>query len=157
MRRRGNADAGRQTRENMLLRAYQSQDEAEVVALWERCGLTRPWNDPRKDIARKLTVQPELFVVLVVEGAIAGTVMAGYDGHRGWMNYLAVAPERQHRGYGRALVEHAERALRELGCPKLNLQVRSSNASVLEFYRRLGYLQDDVVSLGKRFEQDESG
>lgn len=137
------------------IRPFQPTDEAQVIALWERCELTRPWNDPRKDIARKLTVQPELFVVLEVEGAIAGSVMAAYDGHRGWMNYLAVLSDARGRGYGRALVEHAERALRELGCPKLNLQVRSSNARVIEFYRRLGYDNDDVISLGKRFERDD--
>jgi ribosomal protein S18 acetylase RimI-like enzyme len=139
----------------MLIRPFHPNDEAHVIALWERCGLTRSWNDPRKDIARKLSVQAELFVVLEVEGAIVGSVMAGYDGHRGWMNYLAVVPEQQGRGYGQALVEHAEHALSELGCPKLNLQVRSSNARVIEFYRRLGYGSDDVISMGKRLERDD--
>lgn len=136
------------------IRAFRAADEAQVIALWERCGLTRPWNDPRKDIARKLTVQPELFFVLELHGAVVGSVMAGYEGHRGWMNYLAVSPDAQKRGYGRALVEHAERALQAIGCPKLNLQVRSSNAAVIDFYRGLGYVDDSVVSLGKRFERD---
>jgi ribosomal protein S18 acetylase RimI-like enzyme len=139
----------------MLIRAYQSQDQDRVLALWELCGLTKPWNDPRKDVSRKLAVQPELFFVLELEGVVQATVMAGYDGHRGWMNYLAVDPALRKRGLGRALVAHAERALLVLGCPKLNLQVRSSNADVIEFYRRLGYVQDDVISLGKRFVNDE--
>ena len=124
------------------------------MTLWEHCGLTRPWNDARKDIARKLAVQPELFFVLDVDGTVVGSVMAGYEGHRGWMNYLAVSPDAQRHGYGRALVEHAERALQAIGCPKLNVQVRSSNSTVIEFYRRLGYVEDSVVSLGKRFEHD---
>ena len=141
----------------MLIRAYESDDEAEVVALWQRAGLTRAWNDPRKDIARKLAVQPELFFVLVAEGRVAGTLMAGYEGHRGWMNYLAVDPELQRRGYGRMLVEHAERVLRDRGCPKINLQVRATNPEAIEFYRKLGYLDDEVVSLGKRLEHDGPG
>jgi len=138
----------------MLIRSYASHDHDRVIALWEACALTRPWNDPRKDIARKLTVQPDLFLVAEIDGTVQATVMAGFDGHRGWLSYLAVHPDSQKRGLGRALVAHAERALVELGCPKLNLQVRSSNASVIEFYRRLGYVHDDVISLGKRFEDD---
>ena len=83
--------------------------------------------------------------------------MAGYEGHRGWINYLAVAPEHQGKGLGRAMMAEAERLLREAGCPKINLQVRSANAKVIEFYRRLGYTVDDVVSLGKRLEDDRTG
>jgi ribosomal protein S18 acetylase RimI-like enzyme len=139
----------------MRIRVIEPRDEAQVAALWELCGLTRSWNDPRKDIARKLAEQPELFFVLEVEGRIVGSVMAGYEGHRGWMNYLAVLPDEQGRGYGQALVEHTEQVLRERGCPKVNLQVRTSNARVLDFYRRLGYETDDVISLGKRFERDD--
>jgi ribosomal protein S18 acetylase RimI-like enzyme len=121
-----------------------------VVGLWEACGLTRPWNDPHKDIARKLAVQPELFLVGVTEEAVMASVMAGYEGHRGWMNYLAVAPRFRGRGFGRVLVEHVERLLLERGCPKVNLQVRASNAAAVAFYRRLGYAQDESISLGKR-------
>jgi ribosomal protein S18 acetylase RimI-like enzyme len=139
----------------VTIRIYREGDEADVLALWERAGLTRPWNDPRKDIARKLAAAPELFFVLCSEGRLAGTLMAGYEGHRGWMNYLAVEPDRQLLGFGRRLVEHAERALRVLGCPKLNLQVRSTNPAALAFYRKLGYLEDEVISLGKRLEDDE--
>jgi ribosomal protein S18 acetylase RimI-like enzyme len=134
----------------MQIRPFGLADEAAVVALWEACGLTRPWNDPRKDIARKLTVQPELFLVGVTDGAVMASVMAGYEGHRGWMNYLAVAPRFRGRGLGRALVEHVERLLHERGCPKVNLQVRATNPAAVAFYRRLGYVQDESISLGKR-------
>ena len=80
--------------------------------------------------------------------------MAGYEGHRGWLNYVAVTPEHRRGGLGRAMVEEAERLLREAGCPKINLQVRTSNQAVIKFYRRLGYVVDDVVSMGKRLERD---
>ncbi|HJT62662.1 MAG TPA: GNAT family acetyltransferase [Burkholderiales bacterium] len=134
----------------MQIRPFGLADEAKVVALWEACGLTRSWNDPHKDIARKLTVQPELFLVGVTDGAVMASVLAGYDGHRGWMNYLAVAPRFRGRGFGRLLVEHVERALLARGCPKVNLQVRASNPESVAFYRRLGYVQDESISLGKR-------
>jgi len=124
------------------------------VALWRLCDLIRPWNDPHKDIARKLRVRPDLFLVGVLDDRIVASVMAGYEGHRGWLNYLAVAPELQRRGLARAIVTEAERLLREAGCPKINLQVRTSNKGVIEFYRRLGYSVDDVVSMGKRLERD---
>ena len=126
-----------------------------MVALWQECGLTRPWNDPRKDIARKLTVQPGLFLVGEKDGKIVATVMAGYDGHRGWVNYLAVAPEHRRQGLGRVLMQEAEERLLVLGCPKVNIQVRTSNAEALGFYRSLGYAQDDTASFGKRLIPDQ--
>ncbi len=134
----------------MQIRTFQAADESAVVALWDECGLTRSWNNPRKDIARKLAVQPELLLVGVIDAELKASVMAGYEGHRGWMNYLAVAPRLRGRGYGRALVEHVERLLLERGCPKINLQVRASNPEAVAFYRRLGYAQDESISLGKR-------
>ena len=139
----------------MQLRAYQPTDEDAVVALWQECGLTRPWNDPRKDIARKLTEQPELFLVGTVDSSLMATAMVGFDGHRGWVYYLAVASGHRKHSHGRSLMREAERLLIERGCPKLNLLVRSSNAPVLEFYRALGYQQDEAVSLGKRLIPDE--
>jgi len=138
----------------MQIRAYRPADEEAVVALWEVCGLTRPWNDPRKDIARKLTVQPELFLVGTVDSELMATAMAGFDGHRGWVNYLAMAPGHRRQDHGRTLMAEAERLLVERGCPKLNLQIRSTNSEVIAFYRSLGYAQDDVVSLGKRLIPD---
>lgn len=139
----------------MQIRPYTPADETAVIALWQRCELTRPWNDPRKDIERKLTVQPELFVVGERQGQIVATAMAGFDGHRGWINYLAVSPEVQKQGLGRQLMSHVEQALTAMGCPKLNLQVRAGNAQALAFYQAIGYGQDEVVSMGKRLISDQ--
>lgn len=136
------------------IRTYRNIDQQEVIALWRECGLVVPWNDPVKDIQRKLEALPELFLVGSVDRDIVGTVMAGYDGHRGWINYLAVSPRHRKQGYGRILMDHAKRKLEALGCPKINLQVRSSNSEAVEFYRRLGFEVDDVVSMGKRLEKD---
>ncbi|RUP27079.1 MAG: GNAT family acetyltransferase [Curvibacter sp.] len=125
------------------------------------CGLLRPWNDPHKDIARKLLVQPELFLVAVASGAgaepaecLVGTVMAGYDGHRGWVYYLAVDPSWQGQGVGRRLMQRVEADLLALGCPKINLMVRSENTAVLDFYAHLGFSADASASLGKRLIPD---
>jgi len=139
----------------MEIRPFEDADEEAVIALWERCGLLRPWNDPHKDIARKRLLQRELFLVGVEGGAIVGTVMAGYDGHRGWINYLAVDPARRRKGFGRALVERAERRLSELGCPKVNLQVRRENREAMAFYERIGFREDVVASFGKRLKRDD--
>jgi ribosomal protein S18 acetylase RimI-like enzyme len=136
------------------IRPFTASDEDAVIRLWERCELTRPWNDPQKDIRRKLAVRPDLFLVGVVDGEVAGTVMVGYDGHRGWINYLAVAPERRRCGLGRRLMAEAEQLLRREGCPKINLQVRSANQGVIAFYQRIGYVEDPVVSFGKRLVED---
>jgi ribosomal protein S18 acetylase RimI-like enzyme len=139
----------------VLIRPFEFADEEAVIALWDRCGLLRPWNDPRKDIRRKMAVRPDLFLVGVLDGAVAATAMVGYDGHRGWIYYLAADPARQRQGLGRAIMTEAERLLRAAGCPKINLQVRSSNLGVIEFYRRLGFVMDEVVSMGKRLASDE--
>jgi ribosomal protein S18 acetylase RimI-like enzyme len=140
----------------MQIRPIQPRDEEAVISLWRRCDLVRPWNDPHKDIQRKLGVRPDLFLVGELDGQVVACVMAGYEGHRGWLNYLAVAPERQRLGLARAIVTEAERLLRGAGCPKINLQIRTSNQGVIEFYRRLGYSTDDVVSMGKRLEHDDT-
>jgi ribosomal protein S18 acetylase RimI-like enzyme len=139
----------------MQIRPFQPGDEAAVVKLWQECGLTRPWNDPGKDIRRKLAVRPDLFLVGILDGRLVASVMAGYEGHRGWLNYLAIDPEFQRRGLARLIVERAEQLLRDAGCPKINLQVRMSNAEAIAFYRRIGYAVDEVVSMGKRLEADE--
>jgi ribosomal protein S18 acetylase RimI-like enzyme len=139
----------------MEIRPFERRDEEAVVSLWNRCGLVRPQNDPRKDIQRKLTVRPDLFLVGVMDGHVVATVMAGFEGHRGWLNYLAVDPPLQRRGLARELVTAAEERLRSTGCPKINLQIRASNLGVIEFYRRIGYTTDDVVSMGKRLVSDD--
>ena len=140
----------------MRVREFADADENDVVALWQRCGLVRPWNDPHKDIARKCTVQRELFLVGELDGAIVASVMGGYEGHRGWVNYLAVDLAHRRSGLGRGLMTEIEARLRKVGCPKLNLQVRSDNAAAIAFYERLGFLQDMAVSLGKRLESDQA-
>lgn len=138
----------------MEIRPFREADEAQVVALWQACGLTRPWNDPHKDIARKLQVQRELFLVAEDDGRIVASVMAGYEGHRGWVNYLAVATAHRRGGLGARLMRQVEDLLLARGCPKLSLLVRTSNADVLAFYRALGYAQDDAIPLGKRLIPD---
>jgi len=132
-----------------IVRYVPSHREA-VVDLWKKCGLVVPWNDPVEDIQKKLDFQPDLFLIALLDGRLIGSVMIGYEGHRGWMNYLAVLPEYQKRGYGRKLVERSIEELKKLGCLKLNVQVRESNSGVIEFYRRLGFKDDNVVSLGLR-------
>ena len=139
----------------LQIRTFRSEDEEAVVALWERCTLTRPWNDPRKDIARKRKVDADLFLVGVIDERIVASAMGGYEGHRGWVNYLAVDPDFQQRGFGTRMMAAIELALRSRGCPKINLQIRGSNKSAAEFYRALGYTLDDVISMGKRLERDD--
>lgn len=136
------------------IRPFMEADTSAVVDLWKLCDLTRPWNDPTKDITRKLTVQPELFLLAEQEGRIIGSVMAGYEGHRGWINYLAVHPDHRRAGLGRQLMAAAEKRLLSLGCPKINLQVRTSNAAAIGFYQSIGFAQDEVVSYGKRLIPD---
>lgn len=139
----------------MQVRAFTLADTEAVVQLWQDCELTRPWNDPHKDIARKLSVSPDLFWLgCDADGRIIASIMVGCDGHRGWINYLAVHPAHQRRGHARQLMQRAERALSELGCPKLNLQVRAGNEAVLAFYESLGYADDRTLSLGKRLIPD---
>jgi ribosomal protein S18 acetylase RimI-like enzyme len=138
----------------VLVRAYKEADEARVIELWTFGGLVKPWNDPRKDIERKLKVQRDLFLVAELEGSIVGVVMAGYEGHRGWVNYLAVDIGQRRRGIATALMRDVERRLRALGCPKINLQVRLDNGAVQSFYVAIGFGVDEVVSMGKRLEDD---
>jgi ribosomal protein S18 acetylase RimI-like enzyme len=136
------------------IRSFASADESAVVALWRECELVVPQNDPAKDIRRKLQDSAELFLVAQLDDAIVGTVMAGYEGHRGWINYLAVARDCRRNGIGRQLMAAAEQRLRDLGCPKINLQVRTTNREVIAFYQSIGFLEDAVVSLGKRLVRD---
>jgi len=139
----------------MEIRTFDPSDEGAVVQLWRDCGLVVSWNDPHKDIQRKLKVQPEMFLVGCLDGQIVATVMAGYEGHRGWINYLAVHPDHQGAGIGRRMMKEAENRLMEAGCPKINLQIRSSNTAVIAFYKALGFKPDEAVSLGKRLEPDD--
>lgn len=139
----------------MNIRPFIKSDTETVVSLWQSCGLIRSWNNPRLDIERKLAVNPEWFVVGEVNEEIVASAMFGYEGHRGWVNYLAVSPEHQRRGYAKQLMQFGEDLLLAVGCPKLNLQVRETNAQALGFYEALGYKIDASVSLGKRLIPDE--
>jgi ribosomal protein S18 acetylase RimI-like enzyme len=132
------------------IRPFVLADETAVIALWQKCGLLRTWNDPHADIARKLKVNPELFLIGTVNDKIIASVMGGYEGHRGWINYLAVDPSSQRKGYARCIMQEVEKRLLAMGCPKINLQVRAGNTSALAFYSRLGFKNDDCISLGKR-------
>ena len=139
----------------MNIRPFEPQDEEQVISLWKECSLTVPWNDPKKDIQRKLKVNPGLFLVGVVDDNIVASAMGGYEGHRGWVNYLAVSPSHQKRGYGRQMMEALEVKLKAMGCPKINLQVRETNLAVIEFYKAIGYDVDHVIGMGKRLEHDD--
>lgn len=138
------------THAQFVIRKYHPSDEEDVIRLWDECGLIVPQNDPRRDIEKKVQFQPQWFFVGILDGRLISSMMVGYEGHRGWINYLAVLPSFQRRGYGRHMMERAESVLREAGCPKINLQVRKSNTSVIQFYKACGYSEDAVISLGKR-------
>jgi ribosomal protein S18 acetylase RimI-like enzyme len=138
----------------LKITTYKPEYESAVIDLWQRCNLTRPQNNAKKDIERKLAVDPEQFLVGLVDGKVVATVMFGYDGHRGWVNYLGVDPERQKQGLGRQMMDAVEKKVRPLGCPKINLQVRNGNTNALKFYERIGYKIDEVVSMGKRLVED---
>jgi ribosomal protein S18 acetylase RimI-like enzyme len=139
---------------DFIIRQYHTNDEKDVIALWSECGLIAPQNNPKLDIERKLKVNPEWFLVGKLEGEIVATCMAGYEGHRGWINYLAVSPRYRRQGFAKRIMQEAERILRKTGCPKINIQVRTTNTSVIKFYKAIGYDIDDVVSMGKRLEHD---
>lgn len=139
----------------MDINTFTEMQREAVIALWKKCGLVVPHNDPHKDINRKVANSPELFFVGTVNGDVVATAMAGYEGHRGWINYLAVDPPYQKQKFGTKLIEYVEEKLLGLGCPKINLQVRSTNAAVISFYESLGFTNDNVLSLGKRLISDE--
>lgn len=138
----------------MDIRPFATSDTENVIALWMVCNLTRPWNNPALDIQRKCAVADELFLVAEVNGEIIGSVMGGYEGHRGWINYLAVHPGHQKQGLGRLLMHDVENRLLKLGCPKINLQVREGNNDVIAFYEAIGFSDDKCRSFGKRLIPD---
>ena len=137
----------------LAIKPYAERDEAQVVALW-LAAFPNPaaHNDPRRSIQRKLALQRELFLVGKIADHVVGTVMAGYDGHRGWIYSVAVSPAHQRNGIGGKLLKHAETALRAMGCPKINLQILCTNAEVVAFYESCGYVVEERISMGKRME-----
>jgi ribosomal protein S18 acetylase RimI-like enzyme len=138
----------------MQIKPYTHQYEKAVIELWERCELTRPWNNPKLDIERKMKVEPELFMIGMTDGRVIASVMGGYEGHRGWVNYLAVDPAYRRQGLGRQMMEEVEKKLLEKGCPKINIQIRNGNSEAMAFYDKIGYKTDDVTSMGKRLVSD---
>ena len=137
-----------------MIEAATSADADAVIALWETCGLTRPWNDPRDDFALALSSASST-VLVAREGGIAGSVMAGFDGHRGWIDYLAVEPAYRRNGLGRGLMAAAEDWLRSVGAPKLQLMIRDDNEAALGFYETLGLERQKVVVFGRFLETRE--
>ena len=142
-------------RDKMQIRPFSSGDKEAVIQLWGDCGLVVPHNNPCRDIECKLQVNPEWFLVGELEGQVVSTCMVGYEGHRGWINYLAIRPDLQGRGLGKQMMQHAEDLMKQAGCAKINLQIRSTNKKVVQFYKSLGYRQDPVVSMGKRLDPDD--
>jgi ribosomal protein S18 acetylase RimI-like enzyme len=138
----------------MIVEPYSPEHENAVIELWQRCNLTRPQNNPRKDIERKMKVNPELFLVGLEGGKVVATAMGGYEGHRGWVYYLAVEPGFQRKGLGRQIMAALEERLLAKGCPKINLMVRDDNIGAVRFYKKIGYKSDGVVELGKRLIPD---
>ena len=133
------------------IRPYRMDDELEVVQLWKKVFPETPLhNDPLRDIQRKLKIQPGLFLVAEKEHLLVGTAMAGYDGHRGWVYYLAVDPAYRRNGIGTALMKKAEGLLAQKDCPKLNLQIRANNSDLQAFYEKLGYSVEERISMGKK-------
>jgi ribosomal protein S18 acetylase RimI-like enzyme len=136
--------------ENIDIRTYQESDYEAVLALWKTVfPHDPPWNEPAELIARKRSVQPELFWIAQDGKEIVGTVLAGYDGVRGWIYHLAVDPSKRRKGTARLLMQTAEDALEALGCPKINLQVRMNNTDVVHFYQTIGYAVEERVQMGK--------
>lgn len=139
----------------LTIRTYQESDEEPIINLWFDCGLTVPWNNPKRDIERKMDENPSLFFVGEIDGSIVCSCMAGYDGHRGWIYYLAVRRDYQRQGIASKIVREAENRLLEMGCPKIDLMVRKSNKDAISFYHKIGYKDDPVVVLSKRLYEDE--
>lgn len=139
----------------MEIAEYREKYGGEVIELWFKCKLVVPLNNPRRDIERKVEVDRDLLLVGIINGKVVATVMGGYEGHRGWINYLAVDPEHRNNGYGRLIMREVEKRIRARGCPKINLQVRATNDGVIKFYQSLGYSDDKVLGFGKRLEEDE--
>jgi len=136
---------------DVVIRQFdEARDRTSVVTLWHQVfGYGAPHNHPEFSIGKKLKVNDGLFFVAECDGEVIGTVMAGYDGHRGWIYSLAVKPEARSRGTGRQLILHAETALAKVGCIKVNLQVIEDNKGVVDFYRKAGYTVEPRISMGK--------
>ena len=138
----------------MIIKQYKPEYESVVIELWRKCDLIRPQNNPKLDIERKLKVEPELFLVGLIDGKVVAAVMGGYDGHRGWVYYLGVDPAYQRKRLGRQMMAAIEKKIRAMGCPKINLMIRTDNLGAVEFYKRIGYKMDETIQMGKRLVED---
>ncbi|MEH6662818.1 MAG: GNAT family acetyltransferase [Parasphingorhabdus sp.] len=140
----------------MRISAAKESDIDDVIALWRACDLTRPWNDPAADYRLALANETSAILLAHIEGQLVASVMTGFDGHRGWVYYLAVAPDARKQGLGRKMMEAAEAWLRERDAPKIQLMVRDDNEAAIEFYKALGYELQPVVTIGKRLDPGNS-
>jgi ribosomal protein S18 acetylase RimI-like enzyme len=140
---------------NFSIRTFRPDDTAEIIALWRECGLVVPWNNPQTDIDRKSADSPQMFFVGELENELVASCMAGYDGHRGWIYFLAVKKSQQRKGVASILVDHVEAELIKLGCPKVELMVRRTNNRVISFYQSIGFDPDPVIVLSKRLIEDK--
>ncbi len=138
-----------------LIREIVDRDVDAVIALWQACNLTRPWNDPARDIEFARKNANSAILVAEVDGALVATAMTGHDGHRGWMYYVACAPSMRGTGLGKAIVQAAEDWLRGQGVWKAQLLVRAGNETVIGFYEHLGYRDPSVVCLQKVIEKTD--
>ncbi|MBT3250201.1 MAG: GNAT family acetyltransferase [Candidatus Marinimicrobia bacterium] len=139
----------------LKIRIFKENDSRDIISLWEQCKLIVPWNNPQYDIDRKMKDSPELFFVGEFNGCIIASCMAGYDGHRGWIYYLAVHPDHRRKSYALAMMSFAEKSLRKIGCPKIDLMIRNTNSDVIAFYKQIGYNADPVVVMSKRLIEDK--
>jgi ribosomal protein S18 acetylase RimI-like enzyme len=159
--KRARTRSTRQTKSNVAgddnlpsIVTYHEEHFGGIQLLWQEAFRNDPpWNKAESAVPAKLGIQPELFLVAIDQGMVVGSIMAGYDGHRGWLYAVAVLQSHRRQGLGTALVKAAEALLSAMGCRKINLQVRPSNTAVIEFYRALGYEVEERVSMGKRVQQ----
>ena len=136
--------------EKLVIRTYDKKDENKVIELWKASKIIVPQNNPKIEIKSKVDFQPDLFFVGLIQEKLIATIMIGYEGHRGWINYLVVHPDYQRKGLGKQLMDYATKILLKMGCQKINVQIRETNKSVIKFYDKLGYTNDEVISYGKR-------
>ena len=138
-----------------IIKVFKDKNRNQVIDLWRKCNLIKPWNDPNQDIDRKLKVNDNLFLIVELNNTLIGSVMAGYDGHRGSVYYLSVDPKYQNKGIGKMLMREIEKKLTDIGCPKINLFIRKSNIEVKKFYQSINYKNQDILTYGKRLISDE--
>ncbi|MCK5757965.1 MAG: GNAT family acetyltransferase [Clostridiales bacterium] len=140
--------------EKMLIRQFKMDEKNDVIQLWDKCGLLHSPNNPVDEMKVKTDFQPELFLVGEIDNKIIATIMLGFEGRRGWINYLCVLPKYQGIGYGSDLVQHGMELLHKLGAPKINLLIRPTNTKVKEFYKKLGFETEDAVLMSHRFKKE---